>query len=73
MENCLPPSVGAAVWQFVNGALADQPWRVGKPLRGELEGLWSARRGEYRVIYRVVGETVQIMRVGHRADVYRPR
>jgi mRNA-degrading endonuclease RelE of RelBE toxin-antitoxin system len=56
-------------------AIAESPRRVGKPLRFELEGLWSARRGPYRVLYRLDDEErlVTVVAVGHRADVYRPR
>jgi len=43
--NALPPSVLSAVIEFAFGELARQPWRVGKPLRGELAGNFSARRG----------------------------
>ncbi len=71
LENKIPPGVGAAIWQFVNGALAEEPRRVGKPLCYELEGLWSARRGDYRVIYRIVENTIQIIRIDHRRDAYR--
>lgn len=48
----LPESVAAAVLQFLTGDLLSHPKRVGKPLGQELTGLWSARRGEYRDIYR---------------------
>jgi len=58
------------VWEFVNGPLAAEPYRVGKALRYELEGYLSARRGQYRVVYRVVDNTVQILRVDHRRTVY---
>jgi len=48
--------------------------RVGKPLARELSGQYGARRGPYRVIYEIDHETgrVSILRVAHRADVYRP-
>lgn len=73
IENDLPESVAAAVWEFVNGPLAENPQRVGKRLFGTLKGYWSARRGQYRVIYaidegRVV---VTVVKVDHRRDVYR--
>lgn len=57
------------------GALADEPRRVGKPLVGELEGLWSSRRGDYRVVFEILDDehVVLIHRVQHRRDVYRPR
>jgi uncharacterized cupin superfamily protein len=45
--------VAAAVIDFLTTAMIENPRRVGKPLRGELAGIWSARRGTYRVLYRV--------------------
>lgn len=70
----LPPRVLAAVIEFAFGDLAAQPRRVGKPLRRELAGLFSARRGPYRLLYRIDdgASTVWIHKVDHRADVYRP-
>jgi mRNA interferase RelE/StbE len=69
----LPEKIATACVQFIFGPLADNPQRVGKPLRGELEGLHSARRGDYRVIYGVVQEarTVEILHIDRRSDVYR--
>ncbi len=64
--------VAAAVIEFLTGALIDNPHRVGKPLRGELTGVHSARRGTYRVLYRIneqAGEVV-VVRIDHRRDVY---
>ena len=68
------PRVVAAIVELVYGDLARDPRRVGKPLRFEFEGLYSARRAEYRVIYRVedVAEVVRIERVGPRREIYRP-
>jgi len=50
------------------------PHRVGKPLRGELVGIWSARRGTYRVLYRTAEDPreVVVFRVEHRRHAYRP-
>ena len=72
IENTLPEAVATAVWEFVNGALAENPQRVGKRLARELAGYWSARRGQYRVLYAIDDErtTVTIMTVDHRRDVY---
>lgn len=55
--------------------IAENPRRLGKPLRLELDGHWSARRGPYRIIYTLdeAQHTVQVVAVAHRADVYRPR
>jgi len=59
--------------EFAFGDLAREPRRVGKPLRRELAGVFSARRGPYRVLYRIDDDRsiVSILRVDHRADVYR--
>jgi mRNA interferase RelE/StbE len=72
--NTLPPRVLSAVVEFAFGDLAREPRRVGKPLRDDLAGLFSARRGPYRVLYRIddAARMVFIVRVDHRADVYRP-
>jgi mRNA interferase RelE/StbE len=72
LAETLPESVAAAVWQFVSGPLLDNPHRVGKPLRFELEGYYSARRGQYRVIYRVDERevVVDVIRIAHRSDAY---
>jgi len=66
----LPEKVATAVVEFIYGLLADNPQRVGKPLRFELEGLHSARRGDFRIIYRIT-DRVTILAIEHRADAYR--
>lgn len=55
--------------------ITENPRRRGKPLRLELDGHWSARRGPYRIIYTLDDNerTVQVVAVAHRADAYRPR
>ncbi len=75
LEQGLPLAVALAVWEFCNGPLGDDPRRVGRPLGRELAGYFSARRGAYRVIYRVVERdfAVHVVRIEHRADVYRRR
>jgi mRNA-degrading endonuclease RelE of RelBE toxin-antitoxin system len=67
--------LAAAVVEFLVGPLLQAPERVGKPLRYELEGYWSARRGAYRIIYRLDqgAHTVRVVRIDHRADVYSSR
>ncbi|WP_300406082.1 type II toxin-antitoxin system RelE/ParE family toxin [Nocardioides sp.] len=69
----LPEKIATACGEFIFGPLADNPQRVGKPLRGELARLHSARRGDYRVIYGVVEDarTVEIVHINRRSDAYR--
>jgi mRNA interferase RelE/StbE len=71
----LPETVAAAVLEFCSGPLTSSPNRVGKPLFGPLAGCCGARRGTYRIVYRVDASTcvVHILDIDHRADVYRRR
>lgn len=71
----LPETVAVAVLEFITGTLAHDPRRVGKPLRDPLVGLWSARRGAYRVLYRIKDDDDELLisRIDHRSAVYRPR
>lgn len=71
----LPEKVAAAIVEFMLGPLLENPRRVGHELRRELEGLFAARRGAYRIVYELDEEdrSVRVLRIDHRADVYRPR
>ncbi|WP_419554488.1 type II toxin-antitoxin system RelE family toxin [Candidatus Poriferisodalis sp.] len=69
----LPESVASAIVELITGALAEAPRRVGTPLRDDLEGKWTARRGTYRVVYRIddMQREIVVLRVAHRRDAYR--
>lgn len=64
-----------AAVEFIYGPLAENPHRVGRGLRLELEGLHSTRRGDHRTLYRIreAERSVLIVAIEHRSDVYRPR
>jgi mRNA-degrading endonuclease RelE of RelBE toxin-antitoxin system len=70
----LPGRSAAAVVEFITTVLPRNPLRLSKPLTGEFEGLRGARRGDYRVLIEVDEATctVLVVRIAHRADVYRP-
>lgn len=70
----LPEKVATAAVEFLYGSLAANPHRVGKPLKLEMAGLRSARRGDYRVIYRIDDgdHRVDVLAIEHRSDAYRP-
>jgi len=70
--NRLKEGVPSAVLETIDH-IAAAPQRLGKPLRLEPEGLWTARRGQYLVVYRIDEErqVVEIVTIDHRADVYR--
>jgi mRNA-degrading endonuclease RelE of RelBE toxin-antitoxin system len=71
----LPEKIAAAIVEFMLGPLLDDPHRAGGALRRELEGLHSARRGAYRVVYEIdeQASTVVVLRIDHRSTIYRPR
>ncbi len=68
----LPERIVHAVIEFISGPLAENPHRLSKPLRDELAGLHSARRGDYRVLLRIDEDAhvVVIVRIDHRAHAY---
>lgn len=70
----LPIAVAGAVIETLD-AITANPRRLGKPLRFELAGCRSARRGPYRIIYRIDddAQAISVVAVAHRADIYRPR
>ena len=69
----VPTRVAEPLVAFIFGSLASDPRRRGKPLQRELEGRWAARRGDYRIVYRLDEDTktMYVLKIGHRAHVYR--
>ncbi len=69
----LPEKVAAAAFEFIMGALAQNPHRVGMQLREPLYPLYAARRGEYRVVYRIDDDriVIEVVSIAHRRDAYR--
>jgi mRNA-degrading endonuclease RelE of RelBE toxin-antitoxin system len=73
LAETLPESVAFAAHEFIVGPLLDNPHRVGKRLRPPVDDRYSARRGTYRVIYRISDEsrTVAVLAIMPRSDAYR--
>jgi mRNA-degrading endonuclease RelE of RelBE toxin-antitoxin system len=70
----IPEFAAAAIVEFMTGPLLENPQRVGKPLLLDLKGYLCARRGAYRVLYRIEDpDIVRVTQIDHRADVYRSR
>jgi mRNA interferase RelE/StbE len=69
----LPLEVAIAAMETITGSIAAHPHRVGKPLEEPFDGYHSARRGTYRIIYRINEDkhTVEIHSIRHRRDAYR--
>jgi mRNA-degrading endonuclease RelE of RelBE toxin-antitoxin system len=72
LAESLPEPVAFATYVFIIGPLLTNPQRVGKRLQPPLQDRHSARRGTYRVIYRIdERRQVTVLAVTHRADAYR--
>ncbi|MFH1329525.1 MAG: type II toxin-antitoxin system RelE/ParE family toxin [Actinomycetota bacterium] len=71
----LPEKVAAAIVEFMFGPLLEEPRRVGQPLSRGLTGDRAARRGSYRIVYRLdeESETIDVVRLDLRSRAYRPR
>ena len=71
----ISPRYVPAVIEFITVVLPQNPQRIGKPLRAPYDGLHSARRGNYRVLYRIRDEdrSILIVRIEHRSTSYRAR
>lgn len=69
----LPEAAAVACVEFLFGALAENPRRVGAPLRPPFAGQWRARRGEYRVRYRIddTERAIYLLDIDHRRAAYR--
>ena len=69
----LPEAVATAAYKFITGPLLQEPYRVGKRLLPPLDDRFSARRGTYRIIYRIddKASVVTVVDIAHRRDVYR--
>lgn len=73
LSDGLPAVAAFAAWEFISGPLLREPYRAGAPLQTPFEGLWRARRGEYRVRYRIDEKQreVHVVDIDHRRDAYR--
>ena len=54
----------------IESRLATAPHLYGEPLRKTLHGYWKLRVGDYRVVFKIVGEEVWVLGIIHRKEVY---
>ncbi|MGH9057619.1 MAG: type II toxin-antitoxin system RelE family toxin [Acidimicrobiales bacterium] len=71
----LPAKVRDAALTALRGPIAENPHRFDRPFVGGLAGPFSARRGEYRIIYSIdeLAKLVLVHQVEHSASAYRRR
>jgi mRNA interferase RelE/StbE len=64
------PGLHDRIRRAIEQRLTTEPAYYGEPLRHKLKGFWKLRVGDYRVIYRVAGQEVWVLTIGHRKEVY---
>jgi len=66
----IPANIKGRIQKAIEMRLLIDPISYGLPLRKSLHGHRKLRVGDYRIIYRVQGKEVVILKIGHRRDVY---
>ena len=66
----LPENIKDRIRNAIEKRLAPDPVRAGRPLKQSLAGHRKMRVGDSRVIYRVLGDAIIVLKIGHRKDVY---
>lgn len=56
--------------QAIETRLLVAPQEYGEPLRRTLKGYWKLRVGDYRVIFRVLGDDILVLGIIHRKEAY---
>jgi len=71
----LPLPAASALYEHLTGSVADNPYRLSKPLDAPFDDVRVTRRGDYRALYVIddSSRTVTVLAVAHRRDAYRPR
>ncbi len=68
----IPSDIALKIYNRVEKYLTIAPKELGKALTGNYNGSYRYRYGDYRVIYKILDKenTIVILVVGHRKDVY---
>lgn len=66
----IPRNVRSRIGEALAGRLQASPEKYGQPLRGTLGGYWKLRVGDYRAVFKIVGDEVWVLAILHRRQVY---
>jgi len=66
----MPANIKETIRRAIEQRLAEEPLLTGEPLRHSLKGHRKLRVGDYRIVYRIRGKEIIILKIGHRKDVY---
>lgn len=60
----------ATIKKAIEERLAVQPEAYGKPLQRTLKGYWKLRVGDFRVVFKTIGDEILILAIMHRKNIY---
>ncbi len=65
--------VARSIVDSIKNRLADNPLKLGRPLKGIFKGLYRYRYGDYRVVYALdrADKKIIILHIRHRKEAYR--
>lgn len=66
----IPQNIKETIRRAMETRLMQEPFMFGEPLRQSLKGHRKLRVGDYRVIYRIQGQEIIVLKIGHRKEVY---
>ena len=66
----IPRNIRMRIKRAIEHRLIVDPVNAGVPLKQSLHGHRRLRVGDYRVIYRIDGDMIVVLKIGHRRDVY---
>lgn len=66
----IPRNIQRKIRRAIEQRLRRAPLSYGQPLRQTLRGYRKIRVGDYRIIHKLEGETVIVLKIGHRKEVY---
>jgi len=66
----IPVSCRQQIKRAIEERLTVDPIKIGKPLKYSLFGFRRLRVGDWRIIYRINGNVVEIIKFGNRKDIY---
>lgn len=66
----IPNNIKESIRKAIEERLLHNPVDFGQPLRQSLKGHRKLHVGDYRVIYRISGDEIIILKIAHRKEVY---
>ena len=66
----IPLNIKERIRKAIETRLYTEPILSGQPLRQSLKGHRKLRVGDWRIIYRIEGDNIIILKIGNRREVY---